>query len=623
MATTPGRLILESIVPAEFRDHIGPDQDIGSKEIDGILARVADRRPDLYRELSHKLLRLGMKGSVETDTSFTLDDLETSLDKTAIRRRVQAEVDAIRGIPDLDEAERNRRILEVYGKYAQELPQMVYDQALGEGSGLARMVAAGARGNKSQLNSSIGMDWAVADSKGRQLPIPIAHGYSEGLTPAEYFATAYGTRLGLISTKFSVQDGGYFSKQISAAASDLIVTEDDCGTDNGIPSDPGDKENVGAVLARDAGGVKAGTILTPKILAEIARANGGKRIVTRSPVSCQAKGGGLCSKCSGVREDNRLPAIGDPVGTNAASGLSMPVQQALLSTKHSAGVVSGGGASQVTGFPQIDALVQVPSTYPNAATLANLDGKVDSVEPAPQGGTWVTVAGERHYVPQDREIKVKPGDVLEAGDVISSGTPNPAEIVRHKGVGAGRAYFVKTFLQTLKDNGTTADRRNTEVIARALINHVRIGDEGVSDRYLPDDIAEYSEMARTYVKPDGSRRMKVREARGKYLQVPVLHYTIGTRIVPSVEKDLEDLDIGEVDVSDDPPPFSPEMIRAMDNPAYKDDLLTHAGQSYVKRNLMADVQSGRAGSDLHGRHIAPAIAKGVELGRPPKGTPGY
>jgi hypothetical protein len=624
--TTIGRLMFESIVPANYRGAaVGGDDELTANKIDSILEQVAHRDPGAYKEISHKLLRLGVKGSVETNTSFSLDDLESPVNKIEIIRKVRAEEDKINSNRTLSQEEKQQKLLDLYRGWGERLPEMVFNEAMNRESGLAKMVASGARGSKGQLNSNIGADFAVSDSQGNQLPIPIEHSYSEGLTPAEYFAASYGTRLGLIATKFSVQDGGYFSKQLNAAAGDLIIVEEKCKSTGGLPTDPMDKENIGSVLANDFGSVKAGTVITPKVMDQLKRGVKGDRtqIVVRSPITCTAKGGGICAQCAGVRENNRFLDIGENIGVNAASGLAEPVQQALLSTKHSAGVASAGGASQVRGFPQIDALAQIPDKYPSGASLAGLDGRITSIDEAPQGGAFVTVGEKQHYVPPGLGVKVKKGQEVEAGDILSEGIPNPGEVTKYKGVGAGRVYFVSAFLEALKDNGTKADRRNTEVLSRALVNHVRVGDDFESNQFMPDEVVEYSAFAEKYVPPQDTAQVKPDKSLGMYIQKPVLQYSVGTRITPSVIKQFHSAGVEDVSVSSTEPSFSSEMVRALDNPAYKDDFMTHTGQSYVKRNLMSDVQSGRAHSELHGKYFAPALAKGVEFGRPPAGVAGY
>lgn len=621
--TTIGRMLFEDIVPEDYRrPEKGESIELTSGRVGKILEQIAHKDPERYREISYKLLKLGAKGSVETNTSFKLEDLESPIEKEEVLKKIQGRLKQIDQRKDIDEEQKKELRLALYDDWGRRLPEKVFQEAMKRDSGLARMVAAGARGSKGQLNSNIGADMAVSDSEGRQIPIPILNNYAEGLTPAEYFAAAYGTRLGLVATKFAVQDSGYFAKQLSAAASDLIVTEDDCETDNGLPVEPTDKSNIGGVLARKAGGFTPGIVITPKVASQL-KQKGVKKIVMRSPISCQAKNGGICSKCAGIREKGTFPDIGDNVGLSASNGVSEPVSQALMSTKHTAGVASAGGSSQVRGFPQIDALAQVPKTFPYAATLAEMDGKISRIDEAPQGGHYVTVENQRHYVPADRDVTVSIGDRVEAGDILSTGTPNPSEIVRHKGVGAGREYFVNALQKALEDNRTTADRRNLEVISRALINHVRIGDDTTSKEHLPDDIVEYSSLAANYT-PAGDTEVKsLRESKGLYLQKPTLHYSVGTRITPSVMKTLKDVGQEEVEVSPTKPTFSPEMVRMMDNPAYKDDFMMHTGQSHVKRNLTKDIQSGGAESMTHGKYFAPALAKGTEFGRPGKGLVGY
>ena len=155
-----------------------------------------------------------------------------------------------------------------------------------------------------------------------------------------------------------------------------------------------------------------------------------------------------------------------------------------------------GAGPTAAGFDAINQLVQVPKTYTGGASVATLDGRVDSVEKAPQGGTFVSVAGERHYVAPGFAVKVKRGDNIEAGDVLSEGLPNPAELVRYKGIGAGRWHFMQTFRDTLQASKIAASRRNIELLARGVINHARITDEDGPPDTLPDDVVEFDTITR-------------------------------------------------------------------------------------------------------------------------------
>lgn len=248
MVTTPGRLIFNRIVPPEFRaDDDGSPLDAG--RIKNILQQVAENNPDLYRDISHKILKFGAKASTEVSASFSLDDLAPPIDKAKMVMDMHRAEDGVFANKKLTRQQRNDALVNIYGKYSSELPDMVFNAAMKRGSNLARMVASGARGSKGQLNSNIGADFLMLDADSNPIPIPVTSSYAEGLSPAEYFAAAYGTRRGLLSTKLSVAQSGYLSKQLSAAAHDLVVTRHNCETDRGIPTTADDKDNIGAVMA--------------------------------------------------------------------------------------------------------------------------------------------------------------------------------------------------------------------------------------------------------------------------------------------------------------------------------------------------------------------------------------
>lgn len=619
--TTVGRLLFENAVPAQFREGMDPHKPLDSGDIDRILQTIAEKAPHQYRDVSHAMLQLGGKASSETEASFNLNDLRTPFDKSQILRDVDRQEDEIFARKDLSEEKKNDLLVKMYGKLSHEFPDRVFHAAHAAGSNLARMVASGARGSRGQLNSNIGADWLMLDQNSNPVPIGVRSSYAEGLSPAEYFAAAYGTRSGLIDTKFSTRNSGYLSKQLSAAAHDMVVTEKDCGTDRGLQTTPGDRDNVGAVLAQSAGGHPAGTILTTRMLTDL-KHKGVEGFRVRSPLTCTAARG-LCATCAGVRERGHLPALMDNVGLAAASSLSEPLSQGMLKSKHGGGVASSVGGN-TSAFKQVDSLVQVPETFPGGATLARRDGAVTKIEPAPQGGHFVHVDGEQHYVGSDRDLHVKLGDKLEAGDTLSSGTPNPAEIVHHKGIGEGRLYFVNAMRRAFRDNGLPIDRRNLEIMGRALVNHVKVSDPDGLGHHLPDDIIEYNGLEHSY-EPSGKTVLShpSKAPIGSFLHRPALHYSIGTRITPRVVKTLQDAGEQEIEVGGEGPGFVPEMQRVADNPGYKEDWMAQFAGSHLKKRILQNVHSGDAVSHLHGVSYLPGLAKGVEFGKPPKGVVGY
>lgn len=421
---------------------------------------------------------------------------------------------------------------------------------------------------------------------------------------------------------FVLGNGGISSnsKQLNQVAHRLIVTGKDHPTQPtylaGMPVDVDDPDNEGALLAHDVGGYKRNTVLTPKVLADI-RSKGIKRILVRSPIAGGPEDGGVYAADLGIREKGTLPPVGDYVGIAAAQALSEPLSQAQLSSKHSGGVA--GSAKGVSGFKLVNQLVQVPRRFKGGAAHSQEDGKVQAVRPAPQGGHYVVINGRQHYVGTGYDVKVKPGDFVEAGDVLSDGIPNPAEIVKHKGIGEGRRYFVDIFRKAYQDSGITAHRRNVELMARGLIDHVRLTDE--MGRYNPGDTVPYSRLEHFYEPREGHEIVEPGRAEGMYLERPVLHYSIGTRVRPSVIKNLQEFGVQNILVHRDPPPFQSEMIRGMENLAHDPDWMTRFLGSYLKKNLLSGVHRGDV-SDEGGTSFVPALARAETFGCEGK-TVGY
>jgi hypothetical protein len=453
------------------------------------------------------------------------------------------------------------------------------------------------------------------DHRGEPIPIPVTRGYGQGLRPVEYFAGAFGTRKGVMDLKTATADAGFFGKQLTQMTHRLLVTQDDdddeerlaTAHDRGMPTDVDDVDNEGALLSRPVGPYKRNTLLTPKILRDI-KQMGVKDILVRSPLVGGPADGGVFAKDVGYREKHRLPPIGDYVGIAAAQALSEPVTQSQISSKHSGGV---GGAGAISGFKALNALVQVPKKYPNGAAHTQVDGRVQEIRPAPQGGFYVQVNGQDHYVAADREVSVKKGDELEAGDVISTGMPSPAEVVKHKGIGEGRRYFVQAMQQVMKNSGISSHRRNVELLSRGLINHVRLTDE--YGDYVPDDIVPYSALERNWQPRQGAVSGAPQSMVGHYLEQPVLHYSIGTKIGKNVAANLNKYGIKNIQAHKEPAPFEPEMVRGMSNISNDTDWMTRMLGSYQEKGLVNSVHRGLS-SDTASSSYVPALARGEQFG---------
>ena len=208
---------------------------------------------------------------------------------------------------------------------------------------------------------------------------------------------------------------------------------------------------------------------------------------------------------------------------------------------------------------------------------------------------------------------MKPGDKVEAGDVMSEGLADPGDITRLRGLGEGRMYYTERLQKILGDSGMPADRRNVEMLARAALNHVTIDDpDGVGD-YLPDDNANYNRVAATYSPPATAKAHKPQDAIGKYLQIPALHYTIGTRITPRIAKHLEKF--GDVMVDDTEPGFRPEMSNLRTASQAGDDWMSKLHTSFLRRNLSDSAIRGEDAQFRDNVHFAGPLAHGQDFGQ--------
>ena len=283
------------------------------------------------------------------------------------------------------------------------------------------------------------------------------------------------------------------------------------------------------------------------------------------------------------------------------------------SSKHSGGV--SGAATAIGGYDYLNSLVEVPDHAKGGATHAETDGMVGRIEKSPAGGHDVWINNQKHYVHPDVLPAVESGDQVEAGDVISSGIPNPAKAVEHKGIGEGRRYFVKAFRDAMNSAGIKNHRRNIELLSRGLINHVRMTDE--YQNWVPDDVVPYHEIANNWAPREGSETLRPSLAVNRYLEKPVLHHTIGTRLKPRMLKELTDFGVSEVTVHRDPPPFQPEMIRAMYSTANDPEWMTRMLGSGLKGGLLKATARGSS-SDEQGTSFVPSLAKAVDFGRDQK-----
>jgi hypothetical protein len=268
----------------------------------------------------------------------------------------------------------------------------------------------------------------------------------------------------------------------------------------------------------------------------------------------------------------------------------------------------------LSGFRQ---LTDIPQSFFNKATLASREGKVTEVAAAPQGGHYVHVEDQRHYVPPALNVAVRQGARVELGDRLSTGIPKPDEVVKYKGLGAGRRYLVDSLYDVYSESGVDVDKRHLELLAKTDLNHVRIMDEDSGDLgVMRGDIVDYNRFRASMAAQ--SKMMKLSDAIGSTLGDSVLHHTAGTRITPSLAKDLQRRGVTQVPVAPRVPRHEMIMKPIARTPLMNPDVFARLAHRNLKQTLLEGAAFGDR-SDIHGTHPIPAFVFGAEFGTGPSG----
>jgi hypothetical protein len=424
----------------------------------------------------------------------------------------------------------------------------------------------------------------------------------------------------VIDPKMGTAQSGFLSKQVTQVAHRGIVSGTDAPEGKfrenvGLPTSTDDSDNIGSYLAQPVAGYKRNTLITDAVLRDFQRKKIND-ILIRSPVVSGPGDGSLYAYDVGIGEQGRNYVAGENPSINAAQAFSEQITQSMLSSKHSGGVY-GGTAKAVSGFKTINQMLPSPSHW-EGAIHSHEDGKVTSVKEDELGNTVVTVNGKEHIVPHTHKATVKPGDVIEAGDVLSDGLPNPAEIVRHQGIGQGRVTYVQALRNAMKEGGVNTSRRNLELVTRGLINHIHIDQE--HGDYVPGDIVSYSQYESEYKPREHAVKGRPEHVQGQYLEEPVLHYTIGTKLRPSVIANLKKFGIKQVVAHKEPPLFQSQFVRAMGNASVSNDWLQRMGGSYQKRSIIEAAQRGMT-ADPFGPSYIPAMVGRTDFTKAKPGQP--
>ena len=371
------------------------------------------------------------------------------------------------------------------------------------------MVKSGARGNMNQLRQIAGMRGLMASTTGKAVEIPIKSSFAEGLDALEYFISAHGARKGLSDTALRTADSGYLTRRLVDVSQDIIVREYDCETEEGIMVydikdgnqiiEKMQERLIGRYPLEDVYNPKTkelivdkDTMITEKIADEIVEA-GIEKLKVRSVLGCHSKRG-VCQKCYGMGLARRdLVSIGESVGIIAAQSIGEPGTQLTMRTIHSGGVA--GVADITQGLPRVEELFEARKPK-GVAIISEIAGKVKIKETKKKKEVVVTSKdnSKTYTIPFGSKMKVKDGDMVEAGDPFIEGSLNPSEILEIKGPEGVYEYLISEVQKVYRNQGVDINDKHIEVIGRQMLKKVRVEDNGDTDMF-PGELIDMYEFA--------------------------------------------------------------------------------------------------------------------------------
>jgi len=608
--TTLGTLAVNDALPPAYRK---TQHTLDKKGVHDLFQRLSQDNPEQYAEVLHKLSDIGKQAVWTEGVSVSLAALRKSKAKEQVLAPVRQKIQALLDDDTLDDDTRRKSIIDAILPAVQPLQDAIMTEADAERSPYASQINSGARGKRSDLNSLKGADLLATDSNDRFMPIPLMNSYAEGFTPAQYFAASYGQRKGALSVKLATADAGFLNKRLTNAAHRAVVTKEKADPTRlpvGLPMPVGDLDNVGAVLAKDAGKLKAGHILRSEDLEDL-KDDGVEDVLLHSTLTEPSEDGGVSAEAAGKRTRQGLHMIGDNVGISAAQALGERLSQGTLQSKHSAGV---NDRVQKSGIEYINRLIEAPENFPEAGPLSEVNGTVDGIREAPQGGKYITVDKQDYYAPDGVNPTVKPGQQVEKGDDLTDGVPHPRDLIRLRGLGEARRVFTKHFKEALDNSGVGAHRRNVETVVGGLMNWARVtAPDGIGDA-IYDDVVPFNALVHNYRPRSGAVEKNLNTALGEYLEEPALHYTPGTQVTHKVAKELGKWGIKSAFTHPEPPDFTPELVRGVHSVYNDPDWKTRLTGFYTSSAFSKALHRGLE-SDTNSTSYAGAMAAPGTLGK--------
>jgi DNA-directed RNA polymerase subunit beta' len=476
--TTVGRALLSEILPVGLPfpliNKVLKKKEI-SKLINASFRRCGLRETVIFAD---KLMYAGFSYATRAGISICLDDMLTPVQKDAIINASEKEVQEIEvqytsGL--VTQGERYNKVVDIWGRAGDQVAKAMMDQlgvepivdpntrevkTDGKGQPLTQesfnsiymMADSGARGSAAQIRQLAGMRGLMAKPDGSIIETPITANFREGLNVLQYFISTHGARKGLADTALKTANSGYLTRRLVDVTQDLVVTQEDCGTTNGVVMKAlvEGGEVIEALRERILGRVVANDIVNPEHQAVIYPAGvlldenavdtieslGIDEVKVRTPLTCETRYG-LCAKCYGRDLGRGTPVnVGEAVGVIAAQSIGEPGTQLTMRTFH-----IGGAASRTAVVSQVESKSNGVVRYsPTMRYVTNARNELVAIS---RSGEVVIHDDngrerERHKAPYGATLLIRDGEVVRAGQVLATWDPHTRPIITEY---AGKVRF--------------------------------------------------------------------------------------------------------------------------------------------------------------------------------------
>ncbi len=484
--------------------------------LESIIAQIFKRyRTTETSIMLDKMKDLGFKYSTIAGITVSISDIVISDTKNDVIAEANKMVDKInkqynRGL--ITEDERFEKVISTWDNAKNEVQKELQQKADADvDNPIFMMMHSKARGSISNFTQVAGMRGIMAKPDGTPVEIPITSNFREGLSVAEFFLSTHGARKGSADTALKTADSGYLTRRLVDVSQNIIVREEDCGTENGVVVKEFVNDKTGEVIEklydRIVGRFANKKIINPTTKAVICEKldliteSIAERIVDagiteveiRTCLTCNTVNG-VCKKCYGRNlATGNLVEIGEAIGIMAAQAIGEPGTQLTMRTFHNGGVAGGDDITQ--GLPRIQELFEarIPK---GKATIAEINGKVTKID-EDHGKFKISVKNEletkEHVSNYGVKLRVAVGDQVEAGDKLTEGAISPKELLAVTDPLTTQEYILKEVQSVYRGQGVDISDKHVEIIARRMISKMRIVESG-DTLFLPGLLVNFREF---------------------------------------------------------------------------------------------------------------------------------